>query len=286
MSYLGRRIGLSQDRGDSNPNGEKGTVGGGVLDLVSHGYFERQNKIFNAPGADQVAIQATGGIISDYSTPPGDVYRSHIFTSSGTFTVSALGQGDTVDIDEIGYLVVGGGGAGGNGTNSGGGGGAGGFRTNIPGVPGDHTSTAPFTVSTSPGSYTVICGAGGGGSGVSGVDSQFGPPSSPEKIIALGGGAGGGASDPGSAGGSGGGGGTSPGSTVYPGGASTPVSTPSPWPGPSTQGKAGGLGQHVPGTWEGGGGGGGAGAAGEGATQMFNTAGSGGIGIQVTVCWS
>ena len=50
MGYLGRRIGLSQDSGDSNPGGADGAVGGGILDLFAHGYFERQDKIFNAPG--------------------------------------------------------------------------------------------------------------------------------------------------------------------------------------------------------------------------------------------
>ena len=55
-------------------------------------------------------LTATGGIISDY-TSGSDVYRSHIFTSSGTFDVTAPGgYGDTVE-----YLVVaGGGGAGGD----------------------------------------------------------------------------------------------------------------------------------------------------------------------------
>ena len=42
MGYLGRRIGLSQDQGDSNPGGADGAVGGGILDLFANGYFERQ----------------------------------------------------------------------------------------------------------------------------------------------------------------------------------------------------------------------------------------------------
>lgn len=50
MGYLGRRIGLSQDSGDSNPGGADGAVGGGILDLFAQGYFERQDKIFNNPG--------------------------------------------------------------------------------------------------------------------------------------------------------------------------------------------------------------------------------------------
>ena len=56
-------------------------------------------------------LTATGGVISDYTDPgSGNIYRSHIFTSSGTFSVSALGSyGSNVE-----YLVVAGGGGGGN----------------------------------------------------------------------------------------------------------------------------------------------------------------------------
>ena len=56
----------------------------------------------------QTGLTATGGVINDYSSGPA-IYRAHIFTSSGTFDVSAIGDfGDTIE-----YLVVaGGGGAG------------------------------------------------------------------------------------------------------------------------------------------------------------------------------
>ena len=92
MGYLGRRIGLSQDQGDSNPGGAGGAVGGGLLDLFAHGYFERQGDIYNAPGVvPSSGLTATGGVISDY-TSGSDVYRAHIFTSSGTFDVSALSE--------------------------------------------------------------------------------------------------------------------------------------------------------------------------------------------------
>ena len=63
-------------------------------------------------------LTATGGVISDYTDGPA-VYRAHIFTSSGTFDVTAPGTlGDTVE-----YLVVAGGGSGPH--NSGGGAGGG-----------------------------------------------------------------------------------------------------------------------------------------------------------------
>ena len=70
-------------------------------------------------------MTASGGVISDYTDPgPGTVYRAHVFTSSGTFTVTDLGLiGTTVE-----YLVVAGGGGGGSHTTVGGGG-AGGVRT-------------------------------------------------------------------------------------------------------------------------------------------------------------
>ena len=82
-----------------------------------------------APGG---TTEATGGIISDYTDPgPGQVYRAHIFTSSGTFTVSQVAPSTSADI-----LLVGGGG--GSGRSSGnanfGGAGAGGMLTQT-GVP-------------------------------------------------------------------------------------------------------------------------------------------------------
>lgn len=54
-------------------------------------------------------LTATGGVISDYTDPgSGNIYRAHIFTSSGTFSISALGTyGSGVEC-----LVVAGGGGG------------------------------------------------------------------------------------------------------------------------------------------------------------------------------
>ena len=123
MGYLGRRIGLSQDQGDSNPGAAGGAVGGGILDLFTNGYFERQGDIYNAPGVPPPppsGLTATGGVISDY-TSGSDVYRAHIFTSTGTFDVTALGTLPA----SVDYLVVAGGGGGGEDDgNRGGGGGA------------------------------------------------------------------------------------------------------------------------------------------------------------------
>lgn len=129
---------------------------------------EQTVKVFDGSawrGAGSAAVAAAGG--NSIFTENG--YTVHIFTGTGTFTVSAPG---TVE-----YLVVAGGGAGGGG-DVGGGGGAGGLL---------HGSSL-FSI----GSYTVS--VGGGGTGVAssssyggkGGDSQLGP------YIAKGGGGGGG----------------------------------------------------------------------------------------------
>ena len=86
-------------------------------------------------------LGASGGVVGEYTEPgPGNVYRVHVFQSAGTFIVTDPA------VTAVEYLVVAGGGGGSEGDNSGGGGGAGGFRTNVPGTPGSHTSTAPFPV--------------------------------------------------------------------------------------------------------------------------------------------
>ena len=214
-------------------------------------------------------LTATGGIISDYTTSPGDIYRAHVFTSSGTFTVSAIGDYPAA----VEYLVVAGGGAGGGvqpgGSyhGSGGGGGAGGLRTNLSGHP---LAGSAFPVSTSPGSYTVTVGAGGHadtGTGANGSNSVFGP------ITSAGGGGGAGGVAPGEPGGNdggSGGGGSRENNTT--GSGNTPPSSPS-------QGNDGGGAQPNGGD---GGGGGGAGQSGRSAVDETN-AGDGGIGVQVLI---
>jgi len=275
MGYLGRRIGLSQDNGDSNPGAAGGAVGGGLLDLFAHGYFERQGNLYNNPGLTPLSgLTATGGVISDY-TSGDDVYRAHIFTSSGTFDVSALSSNNP-DGDTVEYLVVAGGGGGGY--DAGGGGGAGAFRTNLSGHP---LAQSALPVSTSPGSYTVTVGGGGSGStsptpnrGISGTDSVFGSITSP------GGGGGGGVSPSphrtGSNGGSGGGGAMSynGGKGAYPG---------SPNPSPFRMGYDGGNGTDNGGDNIASGGGGGAGGAGSNATAPAGPGGAGGAGSPIAI---
>ena len=125
-----------------------------------------------------LGLTATGGVISDY-IDGSDVYRAHIFTSSGTFDVTAPGTfGDTVDI-----LTVAGGGGGGGGQYHGGGGGAGGLLE------------GSITVPAVPTSYTVTIGAGAAGgvnaaSGGTGGNTTFLDPRGPTTYTASGGGGG------------------------------------------------------------------------------------------------
>ena len=248
------------------------------------------------PTPDPSGHTATGGIISDYTTAPGDVYRAHIFTASGTFDVTAVSSdyGDTIE-----YLVVGGGGGGGYTASyytCGGGGGAGGLRTNVSGNPLDGGS---FSVTVQP--YTVTIGAGGKGSGASsagfnGGNSEFHAPPltypGAEFIRGAGGGGGASAASPapavqdGNAGG-GSGGGLS-GYTSPKTGGSVGTADPNH---PETAGYPGGDGPPSTSWTSIGSGGGGAGAAGEqgrtpGAPSTGpngGNSGTGGLGHQVLI---
>ena len=218
----------------------KGNTRNSLLDyFVSGKAVQYHSNQFGTPILVQ-GLTATGGVISDY-VDGSDVYRAHIFTSSGTFEVTEIGAfGDTVE-----YLVVAGGGGGGS--HMGGGGGAGGLLSNHPDVPAPKRQSA-FPVSVSP--YPVVIGGGGSGdntsgqsppqTGVAGGTSSFGP------VSTSGGGGGGSGYSAGAAGGSAGGYGHGPG----PGAPTTGTSPSQP-----TQGNAGGgsAGPH----YRGGGGGGG-----------------------------
>ena len=104
------------------------------------------------PSPPGTGLTATGGVISDYTDPgSGAIYRAHIFTSSGTFSVSALGTfGSNVE-----YLVVAGGGGGGNSHPAAGGGGGGG-TSGTGGLGGGGNAGSTGTTNT----------GGGGGSGI------------------------------------------------------------------------------------------------------------------------
>ena len=222
-------------------NSGVGTATGTIIYNSSTGQIEvYSGTVWNASSSSSY-IQASGGTITNYYSG-GVLYQAHTFTSSGTFTVlNATPLNNTVE-----YLVVAGGGGGGS---NNGGGGSGGFRTGV-----------DFTVSTSPGSYTVTVGSGGGGSSSPGTPGSNGNPSVFSTITSTGGGGGGSFSNSnanaGQPGGSGGGGGGSDsGRPLAPAGTGNipPASPP--------QGNPGGTGASQN-TTNGGGGGGGAGSAG------------------------
>ena len=188
-------------------------------------------------------FSASGGTENTYNN-----YKSHTFTSSGTFTVDNIG---TVE-----YMIVAGGGGGGS---LGGGGGAGGCIIG--------------STTVNPGNYTITVG-GGGGNGGPGSTGSTGGNSSAIGITALGGGGGGShqggsTSTAGTSGGSGGGGSDNSGS--YGRGTGT-----------SGQGNNGGQGTNVfSDSLRGGGGGGGKGQAGKNFNVLVNgNYGNGGDGIQ------
>ena len=237
---------------------------------------------------------ASGGTLSDYEAS-GTMYRAHIFTSSGAFSVTTLSTnpdyGNTVD-----WLVVGGGGGGG-GSWDGGGGGAGGYRTSMPEGPGGPSPSAEASQTIpSTGPYGVTIGAGGNGEPASGNKGGATTFSLPSPIVSQGGGNGrnGNSSNAGNPGASGGGGGgrnyvvDNPGGTGNRGdGTNQPASTPVP-----NQGYPGGQGAvNDPANERGGGGGGGAGGAGGNGfhdpsrTDSYGYGGQGGKGKASTIAY-
>jgi hypothetical protein len=146
---------LNSYRGQSyyNSDATSGTFSGGTIAYSD--FYNKQRYIGSAT--------ATGGTVSVASG-----YKIHIFTSSGTFTISSGGA--VVD-----YLIVGGGGGG---AQVGGGGGGGGVVAG--------------SVTLGPGSYSVTVGAGGiySGSSYGIVDGQNGYNSVFNGITAYGGGGG------------------------------------------------------------------------------------------------
>ena len=173
---IGKRKGAAAKGAGSNSRGTLGGKVGGSLSKGDHWYLQEAWGLTLDPGAAPAGASsapdghtATGGIVNDYVAPDG-VYRAHIFTSSGIFTISALSENYPANIE---YLVVGGGGAGGDGggNNGNGGGGAGGLRTNLSGHP---LAGAAFPVGAS--TYYITIGAGGQGTyttGNAGSESTF-----------------------------------------------------------------------------------------------------------------
>ena len=118
-------------------------------------------------------ISATGGTI----TTSGD-FKIHTFTSSGTFTVSSVGN-STGGGALVSYQVIAGGGGGGTNnpasSTGGGGGGAGGYREGRASNDSYTVSplNAPAGLTVSAQGYPITVGGGGAGTGDPGTVSTF-----------------------------------------------------------------------------------------------------------------
>ena len=251
--------------------------GTNFLGFLASGKGRQFHSFRDAKAIAQVGHTATGGVISDYNDG-GTLYRSHIFTSSGEFSVTEASEafGETVE-----FLLVAGGGAGGdniNGAHGGNGGGGGGGLVEGNALPVSSTTT-----------FTVTIGAGGADSVKSAIPGSTGTPGPARNganstisgptittVTAKGGGGGGVDSHDspgpgGSGGGSWGGGGAGPttkGSATQPGTNSLYGAT--------DYGFAGGISFPVADSYNGAGGGG-AGGVGQDATNS-NPGGNGGNG--------
>ena len=148
----------------------KSTFGRSVSKLL--GVFRNDDLSLSGERTNRfIPFSATGGT----TTTPGNGYKYHIFTSSGSFIVADSTSIATVDI----LIVAGGGGAG---SPLGAGGGAGGVVTH---------SQLPVSVTT----YPITVGGGGAGSSASAPQSGpagfQGTPSVAFGMTAAGGGGGG-----------------------------------------------------------------------------------------------
>jgi hypothetical protein len=227
----------------------------------------------NAGGAELTAGSG-GNSTTTYTDPAGLLWRVHVFTSPGTFTLTSVGSPQLGDLSALTSLVVGGGGGGGR--DGGAGGGGGGLLQTVHPAP----TLAPFAGSGIP--ITVGSGGNGGlanpGQGSNGGSSSFGTLSS------VAGGGGGGSlnkSDPtartanaGSPGGSGGGGGAAF-RQARPGGQAAAGS-------PGGQGNPGGGGSFSYDSRFSGGGGGGANFNAQGGNASSPTGGNGGAGFGIS----
>ncbi|NBP56380.1 hypothetical protein EBU71_07580 [bacterium] len=217
-------------------------------------------------------VTATGGTVLTCGN-----YKTHVFTTSGSFVVSCAGN--SAGSNSVEYMVVAGGAAGGGDLSStptpnrgSGGGGAGGYRQNYPSPT---TAGLPVTATT----YPITVGAGGSANPSNPNAGSPGSNSIFSTITSAGGGGGGGhgnpvpgtgIGNPGLPGGSGGGGFST--CNAFGTGNTPPVTPP--------QGNNGGDGRASPFV---GAGGGGAGAAGTNATPT--QAGPGGVGATIATAF-
>ena len=178
--------------------------------------------------ADQGAAQASYIVASGGTETTSGDYKIHTFNSTGTFTVSSVGNSSGGG-DKVSYVVVAAG-AGGGGRH-GGGGAAGGFREGK--VSSDPYSASPLNapdgLTVTAQGYPITIGAGGSGVTSAPMDASAtnGAASVFSTITSTGGGHGGGyPSNSAEPGGSGGGGGGSLQSTSAGGTGNTPPVSP------------------------------------------------------------
>ena len=259
----------------------------------TRGWVDIHDSTTDASG--QAFISATGGnCVSTVDTN----FKVHVFTSPGTFCVSA-GSGPLAVVD---YVVVAGGGGGGGGSSgsvfAAGGGGAGGYReSHVAGTSGPYTAS-PLASSTSIpvsiGAIPITVGAGGTGSAATAPDNRVrgtdGSNSIFSTITSAGGGSGGsritGGCSSSCTGGLGNNGGSGGGSSedavgfrVGGSGNTPPVSPP--------QGNDGGNSGPIPAPGGGSGGGGASAAGGEGTPPVSNNTGvAGGAGVTSNITGS
>ena len=156
---------------------------GNLLNLENRFTRALSNDSTGARGAFIPGFTATGGNQNtNTGDAPGNGYKYHVFTSSGTLTIT----GGSKDIE---FLVVGGGGGGGYG--NGGGAGAGGLRSNDPNIPGPSGMKVSTTVTLNPGSYAIGVGTGGQSDDAPFAHRLGESSSIGSLVIASGGGAGG-----------------------------------------------------------------------------------------------
>ena len=147
MAFFGNRKGVSPNSGGD----------GGVFSIDDEYRMQQLGTIYDAPGMARVeGLTATGGVISDYADGPV-VYRSHVFTSSGEFDVTALSS-NIADGDDFDFLVVAGGGGGGDRGGGAGAGGAGGLLSSHPDISAPMRQSA---ITAAVRTYTITVGAGG-----------------------------------------------------------------------------------------------------------------------------
>jgi hypothetical protein len=150
------------------------------------GWQDIHDSTSDITGAPNFVAASGGTVLTDGN------FKTHVFTSSGTFQITAAGL--PVGSTKVDYFVVAGGGGGGA-VNYSGGGGAGGFRlSNCAGCLAAPTMSplvnACGAITASVASFPITVGAGGSGSTGPGVASTKGADSVFSTITSAGGGRG------------------------------------------------------------------------------------------------